>query len=331
MVDTILECSNQMMKLVDNLLNIAEFEGSSLKLHSTEFHPHKILVDMVQFFRHQEIHGQIKLISQISSRLPLTLIGDPDRIQQVLFELVDNAVRFTGSGFVRLRAFFQHGSVAQGFLTVCVRDSGPGIPHYRQKEIFEPFIQVDGSSCRVFGGAGLGLAKVQRLVKLMGGQVSVRSIEGKGSVFTVKIPVLMPGDYILGGSKTPCALIAEDNLQARFVLQRMLERAGWTVELAGNGLEAVNLISRRRFDLVFMDIEMPVLSGLDAVRIIRRKELEEGAPHSVICAVTAYALPGDREKYLAAGMDEYLSKPLHMKELAAIIKKYIPVYTEASG
>lgn len=322
MVETILECSDDMMKLVNNLLDLADFQSSELKLHSAEFNPYKLLTDSVQFFRHQADSKNLKLALKITPRLPLLLCGDGDRIQQALSELLDNAIKYTPQGFVKIKTFFSPRSDSSGLLTISVRDSGIGIADYQQKEIFEPFIQVDGTPCRVFGGAGLGLAKVQRLTRLMGGSVKVRSIAGRGSVFTVRIPLDVSSGSIPVTPDIPVALVAEDDARSRTVIAKMLERFGWSVELVANGLDAVNLAERQRFNMIFMDIEMPVLSGLDAVRVIRRKEQEQGLPRAAICAVTAYALPGDREKYLMAGMDEYLSKPLDMRELKELLDRY---------
>jgi len=322
MADSILECSGQMMQLIDNLLDIADLQTANLKINNREFDPHKVLSDVSEFFAAQAASKKIELISAVSPRLPLRVIHDEGRIRQILTALVDNAIKFTPSGTVSLRASFRAVSPREGILTIGIRDSGIGIPAHRQKDIFEPFIQVDGSPCRVFGGAGLGLTRVKKLVDLMCGEISVRSVEGKGSVFSVKIPVKLPQDYVLTLAPAPSALIAEDNPWNRVVLEKMLENAGWRTEVVFNGVDAVEKISRVRYDLVFMDVEMPVLSGLDATRMIRSKEREEGLPRSVICAVTAYALPGDREKYLAAGMDEYLAKPLRIKDLDAVIQKY---------
>jgi CheY-like chemotaxis protein len=251
-------------------------------------------------------------------------MGDPGRLRQVLLNLMGNALKFTESGSVvaRASAIERNG---QSFLRFEVEDTGIGIPEEKQSQIFEAFSQVDGSITRRFGGTGLGLTICSRLVERMGGSIDVSSKPGKGSTFAFTVRAerkasIAPGDPEEAPPKAFAPLrilVAEDNKVNQTVVSRMLERAGHTVVIAANGQEAVELCSSAEFDLILMDVHMPVLDGFDATARIRSKGIR-----TPLIALTANAMDGDRERCLLAGMDGYISKPVSRDVLLDTIAQF---------
>ncbi|HKC00101.1 MAG TPA: response regulator, partial [Terriglobales bacterium] len=224
-------------------------------------------------------------------------------------------------------------------LRVSVRDTGIGIPKNKMDVIFEPFCQADGSTTRKYGGTGLGLSICSQLVALMGGQFSLESEEGKGSTFSF---TAVFGRALANAVATPASaaeprrherlsiLLAEDNPVNRQVAVRLLEKQGYQVTCAADGREALSLLEQSVFDLVLMDIEMPNMNGLEASAAIRQGEKMTGR-HIPIVAMTAHAMKGDQEKCLAAGMDDYVSKPIRPPDLSAAILKVVPSAPRASA
>ncbi|WP_372845992.1 PAS domain S-box protein [Pontiella sp.] len=323
MIDDILESGEAMMKLINGLLDISYLNNANIKLRNVDFDPGEVVTDVATFFGAQATAKKLRLTVGHSRRMPVRITADKMRLRQILSSLIENAVRFTPEGFVRVRTFFRHGSKAAGTLTVCVRDSGPGIPENLRQEIFESFVQADATSTRSFGGAGLGLAQTQKLVAAMGGRLALRSSPGKGSVFIVQLPVSIPQAGRRTQSDVPVVLIVEDQKLNQLVLSKMVQRLGGRVEIANHGAEAVEMFERRNYDLILMDIQMPVMNGVDATRAIRKLELDAGFPRTPICAATAYAMPGDREKFLATGMDDFLSKPLSVDAVRAVFDRHV--------
>jgi CheY-like chemotaxis protein len=261
----------------------------------------------------------VQLASSVETDTADWWMGDPGRVRQVLLNLIGNSLKFTEAGSVTARA-----SAVGAGLQFEVIDTGIGIPVEKQKQIFEAFSQVDGSITRRFGGTGLGLTICSRLVERMAGTISVRSAPGEGSTFSFTVtaahaegvaPARTPG-------RTPetrplIILVAEDNVVNQTVVVRMLERAGHSVRIASNGKEAVEMCSLARFDLILMDVHMPVLDGFRATAQIR-----EAGQTTPIIALTASAMAGDRERCVAAGMDGYISKPVSRDELLETISRF---------
>jgi CheY-like chemotaxis protein/anti-sigma regulatory factor (Ser/Thr protein kinase) len=254
-------------------------------------------------------------------------MGDPGRLRQVLLNLLGNALKFTESGSVTA-----HVSASKSELRFEVTDTGIGIPIEKQAQIFEAFSQVDGSITRRFGGTGLGLTICSRLIERMGGSIVVRSTAGEGSTFAFHVRAERKDEIVPqsapGTSRATLPplriLIAEDNKVNQVVVSRMLERAGHTVAIAADGLQAVEMCSSGAFDLVLMDVHMPVLDGFEATARIRESERAKGIRTPLI-ALTANAMNGDRERCLEAGMDGYLSKPVGRDELLETIACYTSV------
>jgi CheY-like chemotaxis protein len=261
---------------------------------------------------------------------PAQLVGDPVRMRQVLVNLVDNSIKFTDRGEVVVRVEAQPTAPDMVRLRLAVRDTGIGIPAAQRSRIFQHFTQADSSSTRKHGGTGLGLAICSQLVALMGGRIEVESEEGHGSLFTVDLRFLLaptqpvaPARDVAPAVSTGVdgarrrVLLAEDNPVNQLVARGLLTCLGCDVDVAANGQEAVRLFAAARYDLVLMDCMMPGLDGYEATAAIRRIEPADG--RTPVVAMTASAMQGDRERCLAAGMDDYLSKPVDRAALARVL------------
>ncbi|MFA7257063.1 MAG: ATP-binding protein, partial [Kiritimatiellales bacterium] len=266
----------------------------------------------------------------VHDSVPKQMLGDSGRLRQILINLVGNALKFTHDGHIQIR--MQAERMEEGWnLLADVKDTGIGMTPELQERIFEKFTQGDTSSKREYGGAGLGLAITRQLVHLMGGEITVSSEVNKGTVFqfNLKLGNVEPHETIAvsppkdDGEATKIdadVLLVEDNLVNQKVATAMIKKLGCTVTVAPNGARALEQIALRKFDLIFMDCQMPIMDGFEATRAIRQMVGEiRDIP---IVAMTAHALKEDRQRCLDVGMDDYLSKPVHLDLLIAILKKY---------
>jgi CheY-like chemotaxis protein len=274
--------------------------------------------------------------------VPLYLKGDPGKIRQIVTNLVGNALKFTQQGTVYISASLA--SEQNGIATILfeVHDTGIGIPESRLGAVFEPFTQASGSTARKYGGTGLGLAICRQLAKLMGGEIGATSEEGRGSTFwftarlekqtspTPKVHSnIIPAAPVKIVNRNARILLAEDNITNQVVAKAILGRLGYKADTVANGIEAVQALELINYDLVLMDCQMPEMDGFEATALIRdsgSKVLNHDVP---IVAMTAAAITGDREKCLASGMNDYISKPLYKNELAQILGKWLTY--EATG
>ena len=305
----------------------------------------------IEFSLRQCVHQTARIFSVAASdkklafdirfddSVPDRLIGDPDRLRQVLINLVGNAVKFTALGGVTVSINHER-FASTAVVHFAVRDTGIGIAADKQEIIFEAFRQADGSTTRKYGGTGLGLAICLRLVQMMGGVIGVESEEGKGSTFhfTARFGVApdlaedRPTDSVslqnmlaaVGTSTsapppTLYILLAEDNAVNQRVAMRVLERRGHRVALAATGREALHWFERERFDLILMDVQMPDMDGIEATAAIRALEKQLGG-YTPIIALTAHTMKGDRERCLQAGMDGYVNKPFDAARLIEVVE-----------
>ena len=264
--------------------------------------------------------------------LPEAVLGDEHRLEQVLLNLVANAVKFTEEGDVWLEVSAVEEGPASVRCRFAVRDTGIGIPPEKQRSIFSPFEQADGSTTRRFGGTGLGLAIARNLVEVMGGELRLDSVPGSGSTFYFELDLTLCAPDVLAAEaesepalperRSETVLLVEDNEVNRLVAEKMLEGAGFVVVTAENGRQALELFRRGRFSAVLMDVQMPVMGGMEATRLIREQEIQSGE-HVPIIALTAHALQGDRERCLEAGMDGYLAKPIEPEVLVGTVARLI--------
>ncbi|RYJ02644.1 MAG: response regulator, partial [Acetobacteraceae bacterium] len=272
---------------------------------------------------------------------PRRVAGDPTRVRQILFNLIGNALKFTGRGFVRVMAdsrLLPDGAVQ---VVLAVEDSGIGLDAGAQARLFQPFAQADSSTTRRFGGTGLGLSIVRRLAQLMGGDVAVESTPGRGSRFTVTLRLAAASAAgtaagiatgmaaaALGG--LPRLLLADDHPVNREVLLRQLETLGLEADVARDGAEALRLWQAGRHGIVLLDLHMPELDGFDLARAIRQDEAVAGLPRCGLVAVTADALKGEDARCYAAGMDGFLSKPVSLDALARTLGRWLPELAPAA-
>lgn len=318
-----------LLAIVNDVLDLSKIEAGKLVLERVRFDLQDWIESSVSPLAIQAEEKGILVNLDIAHNLPPSLVGDPGRLRQVLYNLMSNAVKFTAHGEISIRVWPdpRQESVAPGHLRVLfqVKDSGIGMTPAQQAIVFESFTQADASTTRRFGGTGLGLTICERLVHLMGGKIRVYSQPGQGSAFrfsAVLTPappqhseLTMPAALEAQSLKSLRVLLAEDQPINRLLMGKLLEELSCTVEIAENGQQAVDKWAQGQFDLVLMDIQMPVMGGEEATAKIRACEKLRGS-HTPIVALTAHALVGDREKYIAAGMDAYASKPVSPDTLA---------------
>ena len=325
------ESSQRLLRLLNDILDISRIDADKLEIISAQFSPKDLLEETIAMFARTADSKGVSLIYEYERTIPETLVGDQARILQVLFNLVGNAVKFTEQGEVMMTSAFTRieADPTQGMLLLIVSDTGPGIPDDRISSLFHPFTQADTSFTRKYQGAGLGLAIVRRLVALMGGTICVDSKEGKGSTFYVNFKVGLleatrsePAPTTEPKRKTGLhfhVLAADDDELSLSFVKRTLEIQGHQVQTATDGMMALAMLEAEAFDLILMDIQMPVMNGMEATRSIRTS----GKPFAdiPIIAMTAYAMTGDKEKFLAAGVDDYISNPVDIEALKAVIAR----------
>ena len=337
-VESIRVSGETLLAIVNDVLDFAKIEAGKLDLELVPFELQPLIEEALDLVSSAAAQKDLDLLHRIEDGGPERLIGDVTRIRQILVNLLDNAVKFTDSGEVALTSSLRRVSEERYEAHFAVADTGIGIPSDKLDRLFRRFSQVDGSMTRKYGGTGLGLVICKRLSELMGGRVWVESTAGEGSTFHVTLPVkaaalparaespigprerLRPG----GAEKEPArqrplrVLVAEDNPVNQLVALRTLERLGHRADSVANGLEAVEALSRQSYDVVLMDLQMPEMDGLEATRTLRREHRGELRPH--IIGLTAGAMTDDRERCLAVGMDDYLSKPFKIDELQGALQ-----------
>ena len=328
---TVKTSSNALLSLINDVIEFSELEAGQLSLEEKAFELSEPLERTLEIMLPRATDKGLDLSTAISSQVPRQLVGDANRLRQVLSNLIANAIKFTERGEVTARVGVEALQGQEIVLHFRISDTGIGIPENRREIIFEPFQQADTSATRRFGGLGMGLAMAKQLVRLMGGRIWVESEPGKGSTFHFTARMKMQARAILPAAEVaPTAqrwprplqiLVAEDSPTNQLIAKSSLLKAGHTVTLAVNGLEAVKAYEASRtaprgqqFDLVLMDVAMPEMDGLDATRTIREKEKTLGG-HISIVAMTAFATKEYHTKCLDAGMDAYVTKPVRIDEL----------------
>ncbi len=335
--NTVRKCGDSLLTLINDILDFSKIEAGKVDLETLAF-PLRGEVEGVKDLLLERARAKgLLLRCDFETSLPDAIVGDPGRLGQVLTNLVGNAVKFTENGEVVIRVLVEDLSLDSAKLRFEVKDTGIGISSEGQSRLFKSFSQADSSTTRKYGGSGLGLVISKRLVELMGGEIGVESEVGKGATFffTIRCGVsnldsgrvdpIRRGGSSRDVSKTTCSariLVAEDNRVNQRLAQRLLERCGHRVDLVADGIEAVAAIKRIPYDLVFMDCLMPEMDGFQATKVIRSAEQLSGRRVTII-ALTANVMRGDREQCLAAGMDDYLPKPVRRPELEAILARWL--------
>lgn len=319
---------NVLTTTIDDLLDLSKIEAGRMTLDPKPTDVRRILEETFSLMKAAAPAKGLEMTIDIAGPLPPLLSIDPLRLRQVVTNLLNNALKFTEKGSVSLSVSTEPVGDKEVFLNVSVRDTGIGIAPEVQSRLFQPFTQADASTTRRYGGTGLGLAISRRLVEAMGGVIGLESSPGDGSLFWFRIPLPIEGEVLpveAPPAQTPGlsrlrVLIVEDNAANRHIAVEMLAHLGVEAVTAENGKEGLERMSLSPYDLVFMDCSMPVMDGYEATAAWRRREAP-GARLTII-AMTAYALQGDREKCLAAGMDDYLSKPVRLKDFAGALSRW---------
>jgi signal transduction histidine kinase/CheY-like chemotaxis protein len=335
--------SQHMVAIIDDILDISQIETGRIELDVREFDLHEAIDQACAPARADALVKHLKLELELDPELPRRVRGDSTRVRQVLMSLAANAVKFTVEGSVTVRI---SGVAADGPARIRfeVLDTGIGVEESMLERMFEPFMQADVSTTRKYSGNGLGLAIAKDLVELMEGTIGAKSEPGAGSSFWFELPLPKAPASIAPSAREHGAnhgqrpteqhgalvLVVEDSPVNRVVAVGVLERCGYHVHVVNDGREALQALSMQRYDAVLMDCQMPDVDGYQATEELRRRE-RGGAYHTPVIAMTAHAMVGDRERCLAAGMDDYLSKPLRSQALAEALARWIPSAGDERG
>ena len=342
----LMRSSGQMLlAVINDILDVSKIEAGRMTLEIVPFDPSLAVREVASLLAVRAQAKGLTLEVSISKGLPALLLGDPGRLRQVLFNLIGNALKFTEVGGVTIDVAARELDAARSELVVDVQDSGIGIPPEALGSIFDRFTQADSTTARRYGGSGLGLAISREIVHLMGGQIDARSLAGRGSAFHFSVPLAIARNMpLLAQQDKPQAtqagasaavqrrvLVAEDNAVNQILIEAILRRMGHFCDVVSNGIEAVRQAQAAHYDVVLMDMQMPEMDGLAATRAIRRIEsAQPGAGHLPIVAMTANAMAEDRAACFAAGMNDYVSKPIDVVELQAAIERACTAQTRST-
>jgi PAS domain S-box-containing protein len=331
-----------LVQLISDILDLSKIEAHKIELEIRDFDLQIETNNTINLLTLDAQAKGLELGAQIDTAVPLFLQGDAGRLRQILTNLIGNAIKFTEQGFVMLHIHKDREDEKQTDLRFLVRDSGIGIAADKQEKIFDPFTQGDNSATRNYGGTGLGLTIVRQLAELMGGTVGVESVEGQGSTFWFTVVLAKqanlphpapPGaetqastrrESVGGGNTTNVRiLLVEDDPVNRLMTKLLLSRSGYQVDVASNGNEAIHALEKNDYTVVLMDCMMPVLNGYEATTVIRNPESAVKNHTIPVIAMTANAMQEDRERCLAAGMDDYLAKPIEVTKILAMLEKWL--------
>jgi signal transduction histidine kinase/ActR/RegA family two-component response regulator len=326
-IDTIHNSSNTLLGIINDILDFSKIESGSLSIDMVDFNVESEFKTIIELFRARASEKNINLKLVMHDNIPAALHSDPLRIKQIIANLLSNAIKFTPqNGDVTLFIGYKNRQ-----LQIAVKDTGIGVPKDKQELIFKAFSQAESSTTRKYGGTGLGLSISVRLVNMLGGKLEIKSEDAKGSIFYFSIDAEV-GVYKrdLGRSKKSTkeignhkVLLVEDNKANQMFMSIILKKLKLEFDIANDGLEAIKAYESKEYDLILMDENMPNLNGIEATKKILNIEKDRNLKHTPIIALTANALKGDRERFLEAGMDEYLTKPINKEKLASTIDDFI--------
>jgi signal transduction histidine kinase/DNA-binding response OmpR family regulator len=334
-VATMRSSASALLRIIDDVLDFSKIEAGRLELEETVFSLSELVTDTVAALRPQAAAKGLHLTVELAPGSSDALLGDPVRVRQILFNLLGNALKFTHAGSVQVRAATAALGAGRSGVTLRVADTGIGITPAERARLFQPFSQADSSTTRRFGGSGLGLSIVRRLTQLMDGEVHVRSEPGKGSMFTVMLPLRTAPDGTAEriadapralpalGQVGSRVLVVDDHPVNRKVLLSQLGLLWLAVDTAVDGVEALSLWQPGRYSVVLADVHMPGMDGYALAAEIRAREAASNAARTPIVAVTANAMHGEEERCLEAGMDAYLAKPVSIAQLSATLGRWI--------
>jgi signal transduction histidine kinase/DNA-binding NarL/FixJ family response regulator len=325
------DSSKNLLHIVNDILDISKIEAGKLRIESKEFNLERILQNIDYVFFNEAAEKKVQYSWKINADVPLQIKGDPDRLSQVLINLVSNGIKFTHQGYVVTTVFVSREEKDKIWIMFEVKDSGIGIPSDKLEEVFQRFEQLITDSKPITQGTGLGLSIVKNLTYMMGGGISVDSELGKGSLFKVLLPfekvisLPSPGKNDTNGNAPRrkyndiSALVVDDNKVNQLLVKQMLGGLDVVSDFANNGEEALDILGKKNFDIIFMDIQMPQMDGYKTISAIRNEKRID----TPVVAMTAFVMPGEKEKCITAGMDDYLSKPLEYNQLISVLEKFI--------
>lgn len=335
---TLRNSGDMLLTIINDILDLSKIEAGKMSIERIPLSLHELTQETIRLFTPRAQEKGLTLRSDIAPEIPACVLSDPVRLRQILSNFISNAIKFTSKGEVVARIGLGTSPFAENLpnvvIELSVQDNGIGIPQERLQTIFDAFTQADGSTTREYGGTGLGLTICKRITEVMGGQIGVESVEGQGSRFWVRLQV-ETGDAKLIQRSAPNPahaasadslqgmriLLVEDNEVNRKVAARMLQKWGCHVDIAKNGQESVEMTANQFYDVVFMDIQMPVLGGYEAAQQIRQRE-SGTSQYQVIIAMTANTLEEDIQRCYEAGMDDHIGKPIKQAQLKAILEKW---------
>ncbi|HBY62433.1 MAG TPA: hypothetical protein DEH78_21635 [Solibacterales bacterium] len=332
-IETAHQSAGALLTLLSDILDFSKAQAGKLELDAVDFDPRDCVRGSVKAHALRAAAKQLEFEVRISADVPAALHGDQGRLRQLLLNLVDNAVKFTDRGRIEVAVEVVRADAAGVVLRLLVADTGIGVAPDKQELIFEPFTQADGTTTRKYGGTGLGLSIAASLAEKMSGRLFVASSEGAGSTFGTVLcftAASAPEAARTAGGVAvePQAggalrvLLVEDSPVNQVLTRRLLEREGHRVEVARNGVEALEKVDRTHFDLILMDVQMPLMDGVEATAEIRARERQKGR-QTPILAMTANSLPEDKEMCMQAGMDGYLTKPIESQELLRVMQQVV--------
>ena len=322
-LDIISNASDALLNIISDTLDFSKIESGKLDIEPEEFTVDKLLNSTFSLFEARAKEKMIRFTLTIDPAIPCCLISDSFRLRQIVSNILSNAIKFTPeNGEISVTADYDEGT-----LRIRISDTGIGITEEQQARIFDAFAQANGATDRQYGGTGLGLAISVRLAQMLGGGITVDSTPNEGSIFTVTInapacdiPTEVPAQQkALPERLQGHILLVEDIETNRLFARMMLENVGLTCDIAADGAQALEEFTRKPYDLILMDEHMPNMNGIEATRRILQLEEQQKLPHTPIVALTANAVAGDRKRFLDAGMDEYISKPINPDELIRVI------------
>ncbi|MEK9968172.1 MAG: PAS-domain containing protein [Ferrovibrio sp.] len=328
LITTARESAEHLLTLINDILDFSKLEAGRIDLENIDFDLAHLIESAISMMNPRAVMKGLRMSSQISPATPRYLKGDPGRLRQILFNLAGNAIKFTDKGEVRILVDSHPTGDGRHMLSVKVSDTGIGIAADQIERLFSRFNQADSSIARRFGGTGLGLAISRQLAELMGGRIGVESVEGKGSTFWFELP-LAEGQTVQTEAPVQAdgpatlrslrILVAEDNQVNQMVIGLMLRQLGHRADIVTNGIEACEQVQKAPYDMVLMDMQMPEMDGMTATATIRK--LPHPCARIPIIALTANAMEGDRERYIGAGMDDYVAKPIALPLLLAAMNR----------